>query len=347
MIRGPVLPQAREALWALVAGRLENIERGLLLVAEGVDCSGGQFGLVEGLARDANGGPVLVLVAVDGDPLLPARALTAAEFLARVGDSLGPAVAEASFCAGRLGRVFVIGGAAGDASLDLLRRLAFPNVHLCRLEAFRIDGSERFAARWIHEASDRAAPNEVGVAFDVPAAWQRTWEGIQRVCGRVDPTVRIDGGRFVRRITWRGRLLGEVLAAEGELRGLDHEGRERPLGGDRDVRAFGDALLRRYAQVAGIDLSRGQPGPVPIARTRSAGREPGPVIGESLRETLNASRVSPEESSALGAATTDKLADDKFAGDKFAGGDNESAADYVARMVATQERSRAAKRPPD
>lgn len=336
MIRGPVLPQAREALWALVAGRLDCIERGLLLVAEGVDCSGGQFGLVEGLARDANGGPVLVLVAVDGDPLLPARALTACEFLARVGDAIGPAVEEGSFCAGRSGRVLVIGGAAGEASLELLRRLAFPGLQLCRLEAFRVDGRERFAARWLGTGSaHRTAPADDAVEFEVPAAGQRTWNGIQHICRRVDPTVHIDGGRFARRITWRGRLLGEVITSEGALRGVDHDGRQRSLDSDRDVRAFGDSLLRRYAQVAGIGLASTAAGALPHGR--SILRDASPTRGETLRETLHACRVSTEESTALGASTGEKVADI----------DSESAADYVARMVATQDRARVPKKPGD
>ncbi|MBP8299355.1 MAG: hypothetical protein KA020_03235, partial [Planctomycetes bacterium] len=69
MIRGPVLPQMREGLWSLVAGRLEAIETGLLLVLEDLDCSAGRLGAVEGLARDAAGAPVLLTMATDGDAM--------------------------------------------------------------------------------------------------------------------------------------------------------------------------------------------------------------------------------------------------------------------------------------
>lgn len=41
MIRGPVLPNARERLWALVASRLAVVEQGLELVESGLDCSHG------------------------------------------------------------------------------------------------------------------------------------------------------------------------------------------------------------------------------------------------------------------------------------------------------------------
>ena len=105
MIRGPVLPQSREALWALVVGRLEVIERGLTLVGEGFDCSDGQLGLVDALARDAAGAPVLLVLAIEGDALLLARTIAAADFLHRAGESLGAALPEAAFCSGAQGRV--------------------------------------------------------------------------------------------------------------------------------------------------------------------------------------------------------------------------------------------------
>ena len=83
MIRGPVLPQGRERLWALVAQRLAVIETGLELVSETLDCSGDRHGAIEGLCRDASGAPVLVALAVDGDAMLLPRILAAAEFLDR------------------------------------------------------------------------------------------------------------------------------------------------------------------------------------------------------------------------------------------------------------------------
>lgn len=314
MIRAPVLPHSREALWALVAVRLEVVERGLVLVAEGVDCSDGHYGAVEGLARDASGAPVLVLVAVDNDPLLPARVVAACEFLVRVGDSLVNAVPEANFCGGRSGRVFVVGGAAAAASMDLMRRLALPGLQICRLESFRIGGAERLAVRWLTAgpAASVSAPATVepAVEFDVPPGQRGEWETIRSVCERIDPTVRIDGDRFLRRVTWHGRLLGEVVTSEGELRALDHEGGEHDLRGCGGVRRFADTLLRRYAEVAGLQI--GGAGPATTAPTRT--RAPGAVAngrgsrgpqGESLRDALNASRVSQEEFSALGALPVD------------------------------------------
>lgn len=317
MIRGPVLPSVREALWSLIATRLSVIERGLTLVAEGIDCSAGQCGLVEGLARDANGAPVLVLVAADGDPLLPARALAASEFLARVGDSLSAAIPEGAFCSGLSGRAVVVGGEAGRAGLELLRRLALPGLQVCRLEPFRVGGAERFAVRWLAVGAGSAATcdgAEAPAEFAVPPAGRAAWAAIQAVCPRIDPAVRIDGGRFERRITWRGRLLGEVLAVDGELRAIDQAGAMHGLSGDRDVRSFTDSLLRGYSQAAGLGLGGA-----------GLGRRSGVVDrsrrGETLREALNASRVSNEESAALadGAGHGDPVGENGTAAD-IAGG---------------------------
>ena len=38
MIRGPVLPKMRDSLWELVSARLDQIESGLTLVLESLEC---------------------------------------------------------------------------------------------------------------------------------------------------------------------------------------------------------------------------------------------------------------------------------------------------------------------
>jgi hypothetical protein len=220
------------------------------------------------------------------------------------------AVPEANFCGGRSGRVFVVGGAAAAGSMDLMRRLALPGLQICRLESFRLGGAERLAVRWLAAGpaalAPATAPVEPTVEFDVPSAQRSEWETIRSVCERIDPTVRIDGDRFVRRVTWHGRLLGEVVTSEGELRALDHEGVEHDIRGCGGVRRFADTLLRRYAEVAGLQIGAAGPATTAPSRTRTPGavgngRGPRGQHGESLREALSASRVSQEEFSALGA----------------------------------------------
>jgi len=318
MIRGPVLPHLRESLWALVSSRLERIESGLTLVMEGLDCSDGQLGAVDGLARDAAGAPVLVLLAVEGDSLLQARALAAGQFLQRVGDALASAVPEANFRPGARGRLLLVGTDASAALLAQAQRLPLPSLQVCSLEPFRIAGSERFAVRWLTGASvepDDASTCADAMEFVAPDARAEQWELLRSICDRIDPAVVLHGDRFSRRITWNGHLLGEVRVSEGALFASSVTGVSLDLSDLRDVRRFGDQLLRAFAICSGLDLSiapsspavRPGPGPVDdrIAATRHAAQDRAATSnasaarGESLRTSLAAARLSPEEYSAL------------------------------------------------
>lgn len=330
MIRGPVMPQMREGLWSLVANRLDSLETGLTLVLEGLDCSGGQLGAIQGLARDANGAPVLLLLAVDGDALLSARVLSAVEFLDRVGDSLSLAIPEGGFAAGVRGRIVVVGTETAAASFELLRRLPFAALQLCRLEPFRIAGSERFAVRWL--ATSGAAAEGAAVEFAVAPAQRAFWLAIERLCQRLDPAVSLTGDRFWRRITWHGNLLGQVIVADGGLHTSGPDGARRSVLSDADVREFGDQIVRRFAVLRGLVAAPGVAAPDAEVERAHGGSQPGratfrAVPADSLRATLAHARLSPEEYSALGGPGR--------GGDL----DPDAAADDVARIVAAQEGS--------
>lgn len=333
MIRGPVLPQQRESLWPLVANRLTAIERGLTLVFEGLDCSGGQFGAVDGLARDAGGGPVLLVLATEGDSLLMARVLAASEFLERLGDSLVTALPEAGLSVGAVGRVVVVGTEVVAGVLERLRRLPIAGVHVCCLEPFRIAGSERFAVRWLAAGSvpQVAARPE----FAVPAELQPVWQVVSDLCGRLDAAVKIEGDRYVRRVHWRGHVLGEVRVVGGALVGIDDEAAAHELLSVRHARVFGDKLLRAFVRAAGLTLptppaapDRGLPRDA-AARMVGGARNGLPRASESLRSVLAAAQLSPEEYSALGGPVS------------AAGGEADGAgvADDVARSVPAPEGS--------
>lgn len=315
MIRGPVLPQLREGLWAVVSSRISQVEHGLELVMEGLDCSGGQLGAVDGLARDAGGAPVLVLLAVDGDALLLARTLAALDFAARVGGALVTAVPEARFCAGTKPRVIVVGTDASRASLEQVARMPNLGVQVCRLEPFRIAGTERFAVIWLSAGSNGG--NELaGVpgaetpvtarAFVVPASREADWQTLRDLCQRIDASVRFDGDRHWQRITWQGHVLGELWSERDGLFGATaHRGR-RELRSDVDLRTFTDQVLRAYSLAAGLDQTNSaaeEPAPAPerlvAPRHAAAGRGVTPIV-ESLRSVLATTRLSPEEYSALG-----------------------------------------------
>ena len=336
MIRGPVLPQMRASVWSRLASRLDAIERGLTLVLEGVDCSAGQFGFVEGLARDATGAPVLVLVAVDGDGLLAARAHSACEFLARIGDALAVAVPEAELVTGVPGRVLVVGNDAAASSLDLLRRLPLPGLEVCRVETFRVAGEERFVVRWLaHEANVRGdVVGATGVPsasasprFSVPGRCRGEWEELQQLCGRIDDTIRWDGDRFSQRISWQGRVLGRVEHRAGELWGVDAQDVRHALRNAGERRRFVDRLLRRYAALSGLlPASTVSETGATVADTNAAADDVAANQGTadtSLRATLS-TRLSAEEYSALGDPTS-------VGG---AAAEHDNVADDVARIVA-------------
>jgi hypothetical protein len=312
MMRSPIVLGARDAFWQQIVGKLDGIEHGLRLVLESLDCSQGQFGVVDGLLRDAAGAPVLLLLAADGDPLLVARTMAAVDFLHRLGDALGAAVPEGQFTVGARGRVLVL--ATDAAHLRPIARLALPSLHLCQLEAFRLAGQERFAVRWLAggvDAADAVSPAPLPAApatdeaFAVPAARQPLWRALQDVAQRVDPNVRLDGDRYWRRLTWQGRLLGEFHALDGALLAKVGDGTWRDVALANDVRSVADALLRRFLTVAGFDRPSDPAvaGEVEAPRVAAAanGHHDVPRRGTSaLRATTAAARLSPEEYSALG-----------------------------------------------
>lgn len=354
MIRGPVLPQSRDALWSLVAGRLEAIERGLGLVFEGFDCADGQLGSIEGFARDAEGAPVLLLLARPGDPLSAPRALDAAAFLQRVGDALVEAVPEAGFRRGGLGRVLVI-AADGNASVcePLLRHVS-PRLQVCVLESFRVAGSERFAVRWL--ADERRAPAGVPERADKPtvapapvptsvaataaptkAHVQALWSSLKDLCLRIDQGIHIDDDNERRRISWNGKPLAEVHEAAGALHGVLSDGSSCALAVPADVGAFSNRVLRTYSQLAGIVIEK-RPAPsrdadgTPVASRHAAN---GPLrfpraSAESLRAAAAAARLSPEEHTALGG-----LASAASGGTEYA-----ALAGDLVRMVAAHDAAR-------
>lgn len=338
MIRGPVLPQVRERLWAVVAPRLEVIERGLERIDETFDCSNGQLGPVDCLARDALGAPVLVLLAVEGDVLLAARALGALEFLERVGGALAAALPEARLVPGARGRVLVIGTEASTSALGSLRRVRSPELQICMLEPFRLAGEERFAVRWTGARDGGSHPEQPeggvrGEEFAVPAGHRPFWAALQRICERLDPEVCVEGERFARRITWRGHRLGEVAVRAEGLVGSVPGAEDIVIAEARDVRVFADRLLRGYLAARDLGPSGRSTAPTtpvregvspPSFSTRASVR-----VGSqgSIRSTLAAARLSPEEYSALGGLDGESGPAAAAAG----------AADDVVRIVSAQE----------
>ncbi len=315
MIRGPVLPKVRDSLWALLAPRLAQLESGLTLVHEPLECGDAALGVVDGLARDAIGGPVAVMLALEGDTLLPARALAADRFLHRVGAALAQAVPEANFAHGVPGRVLVVGTEASAGLIDEVCALPLQSLMACTLEPFRVDGVERFAVRWVHGGSDatdtaEAAASQGGAAgFVAPAGREALWEEVQRLSARIDPAVEFCGDRFSRKILWNGYLLGELRTTDGALIARAATGLVLGIHDARDVRRFGDQMLRAFARHAKLTSSEQQRAggrsarheeprePAPIARDRDSSAA---QSAEGRRASSEASRLSPDEHAARG-----------------------------------------------
>ena len=330
------MPQSRDALWSFVSGRLHAIQPGLTLVFDGFDCADGELGAIEGLARDADGAPVLVLLARDGDPLLAQRALAAAAFLERVGDGLALAIPEGGFRGGLTGRALVVAVAGAAAAVRPLVRQASASLQVCALEPFRVAGKERFAVRWLHDGAraTATAPNaaepittELGAAAPIaaastaaastvaelgaaapaagptPAHVQALWSRLEELCLRIDQGIRIDAADDRRRITWNGQTLAEVRADADALRGTLPDGSECALSAPADVGAFSNRLLRGYSRLAGLVFAK---------RSAAGGdedaaalRAPATRTGlDGLRAAAAAARLTPEEHSALGAPTS-------------------------------------------
>lgn len=356
MIRGPVLPQSRDALWALVAGRLDAVQRGLTLVSEGFDCANGRLGAIEGLARDVDGAPVLLLLARRDDPLLLPRALDAVAFLQRLGPALAAALPEAGFQAGRRGRLVVIAADGDAAACQPLLLHASPTLHVCALEPFRLGGMERVAVRWLAAAdrveatqaqdlassvvaAEAAAPAGMPATAPSPARVQSLWSSLKELCLRIDQGIAIDDGADRRRITWNGQPLAEVRETAGGLQGFLPDGSECALAAPADVGTFSNRLLRGYSQLAGLVFQKRAAAKTPIdtdeqaAVSRHAANGHGRLGrngADSLRAAAAAARLSPEEHSALGSPTS------------AVGGESEYAAlaGDLARIVASQELGR-------
>ncbi|MBM3962968.1 MAG: hypothetical protein FJ306_13865 [Planctomycetes bacterium] len=321
------MPQSRDALWSFVSGRLHAIQPGLTLVFDGFDCADGELGAIEGLARDADGAPVLVLLARDGDPLLAQRALAAAAFLERVGDGLALAIPEGGFRSGLTGRALVVAVAGAAAALRPLVRQTSASLQVCALEPFRVAGKERFAVRWLDDGARAPATapfaTETGAAESIaaemgaaaaavtaapaagptPAHVQALWSRLEELCLRIDQGIRIDAADDRRRITWNGQTLAEVRADANALRGTLPDGSECALSAPADVGAFSNRLLRGYSRLAGLVFAK---------RSAAGGdedaaalRAPAARTGlDGLRAAAAAAQLTQQEHSALGAPTS-------------------------------------------
>ncbi len=312
MICGPMHPFGRDGLRQLLRERSGAIEHGLRLLHEDLDCSRGALPPVDGICRDAVGRAVLVLLAGDDDATLPARVLQARAFCARNGAALERAMPELGVGFATF-RLLVVGQSLDADTLAMLASLRLPQLEVCEVEPFRLGGQERLAVRLMNGAVGADGGGEGGGAAPaldagIEGELRDRWSELVDLIGRLDPTVRLVGDRFARRASLRGRNLCEFWCHDGRLVAVVPGHAPRTLLTAAELRGFSDVVLRRY-----LEIVEGGEADLPASAPKSA---PQPASGrgvvglrgvtlESLRHSLQGSRLTREEYSALGGSAAE------------------------------------------
>jgi hypothetical protein len=298
MISGPVFPITREGVRQMLRERPDVLERGLRIVVEDFDCSHGALSPVDAIVRDADGAAALLFVTDAQDVALLPRIIGAHAFVARNAATLAQAIPEADLRFQASVRCIVVGGEIPREVQSGLLRLQLPGLEAYEVESFRIGGVERFLLRSL----DPAAPLPAKATAELSADALKVWNMLGKLLERLDAGVRLDGDRFSRRAIYRGRLLCEYWYSDGHVFASLPGGLQRELLGGDDVRAFGDQVMRRFLgvvaepqhHVGGTAADRGD------VKDVGNGITPRGLSLESLRASLNASRLTSEEYTALG-----------------------------------------------
>jgi len=303
MIRGPVLPLAREGLWQLVREQPERLERGLIVVCEDLELGTGELGLVDGLLRDAAGNPVLVMVTDDADAALLARVAAVHAFWQRNAAGMVRAIPEARLRDGAVCRLWIVTAGLPRATGELLARLGVDRLEIVELERFHIGDQERLVVRTSRPAQVEALGAR-SAEFDdsIGATARETLASVSALLARLDPRIRFEGDRFSRRATHEGRALCDYWFADDLVRGVLPAEEPCVLSSADDVRGFVDRVARRYLAIAGERSAKD------AAAAAAPGSAIEPAVGagrtglDSLRASMSLARLSREEWTALGEA---------------------------------------------
>ncbi|MGE3175670.1 MAG: hypothetical protein AB7O97_23810 [Planctomycetota bacterium] len=303
MIRGPVVPLQRDGLWRLLSQRPELFERGLRVVAEGLDLGTEGLGLVDGLLRDAGGSPVLVFASGERDAALPARVVAAHAFWRRNAAGMPRALPEADLREPERCRLLVLGTGLSAATIDTLRRLRLDELEVVEVDTFQVGGQERLVVRPVlgapPAAGGRAQSPQPPIDAAVGSEERARFRAFDDFARTLDPKIRVEGDRFSRRASFEGRPLGECWFADDLVLGAPHGGTPRPIASDADLRVLGDQIARRYLALLD-ELTRmgGASGATAPAATEEVAASARGGF-ETLRASLSAARLSADECSAL------------------------------------------------
>ncbi|MEZ5964336.1 MAG: hypothetical protein R3F56_10865 [Planctomycetota bacterium] len=238
-------------LEAMLSGRAEMLEHGLVAVASPIDFPG--VGRLSVLARDSAGLPVLVF-AFEGDHVALALAQVAQVhahlvaqpwLLQRLFEHRLPAAPLECL------RVVLVGHRFDALALASLGRLSLPDLMVCELHEWTVAGERACALRSVltsppRDESDFSPPSATPATHVEVAREVLTW------LSRLDADVVVEADRYARVVRARGRLLCTLAIEAGEPWLALADG-ERSLLASRDAAmAAMDRVMAQFA--ASLDV---------------------------------------------------------------------------------------------
>ncbi len=269
MIYGPIVPRTQDGLAEVVLRAPERLEGGLQTVVEGLRL--GEGILVDAVARDASGLPVLLFLAPPPDDRsVPARVVEALSWFDEFGAALRDVLQRRAVRLDRGVRAIVACFDLTDTTLRRLRELADPRITVLRLEPFQIGGQRDVG---VVPLLDHGRPHLGARVTDagLPSAlddYPRARRFLDLI-DRLDPVIEASGDRYRRSFSYRGTALATLCRVDDVVEVRFAGAAPLPLREEADVAIAFDRVARRY--LASQRRSREDSGP-----TSSAERPSGP-----------------------------------------------------------------------
>ena len=225
MISGPTIPNNLGNLRDLVVSQIGLIEHGLRVLTQ--DLVLGHDALVDVLACDATGAPVLLFVAApESAPGLPARVLGAQLWVRQNGSLLGEELADPDLCMEQPPRLVVVGLEILADTVADLRRREIDGLTILQFCSFTVGGRLRLGLSELLGDGLAGAPvlaRGGSDPFRVPSGiveppCRALCARFLDLCRKVDPRMTATGDRFSRRLFLGGRLVAALGMTAGKLR---------------------------------------------------------------------------------------------------------------------------------
>ncbi|MEM7202353.1 MAG: hypothetical protein AAF628_18930 [Planctomycetota bacterium] len=292
MISGPQLPRTRAGLLELLAHHLGEMERGLEVVALGLELD--PSCTVDVLAKDAAGGPVLAFaVDQDSEAELPSTVLATRAWLATGRAALARACPAEGLDWERDPRLVALALDLQCGTLQVLAELPKGAVEVYRVLPFRVGGQVVVSIQSLLGEGAMQAENTLRVPTGVTNPEARSLGSrYLDLVGRLDPEIRVEGDRYFRVLRYGGQTLAELGLRDGHLQvkvPADEGVAEMELQTRQDCTVAVDRTARRF-----LECEAPTPG-----QTGSSAMEP------LQRSIEDAQRLSDDEVVSLGASIDD------------------------------------------